>query len=627
MLLLFLGSSVHADNLNNEALALDLNAVKTSWNLTFLFTDKESASLELQNLRLESQRISDTYRPKFTNLTGQALLQYIRDEDAFDKRLSVLETYADCQNSLNVNDAFFPQFLSDVQDLYTKHYASTSFVEIRLKSLSLDEWKHILREEPELGRYQHFLEDTYVRYAQHRPRNESHAAYIADLGNKIAELETDAQKEITNNITVAGNITLSNGRETTVNSRAYSEILFSDANRENRKKCYDRRFYHTINQSDAMAEIYSKKARMDDLLAREQNYSNAYHSKMFRNYLTAEQIEEMNSVLKERKSVFDSYYELRKKVMNLDELKPYDLYLQLMKDPGKRCNYTDALVEIYGSYAGMAPVFKEIFLKEVTGNYTDVYPNQAGGKLPGGYTTDLAAQKLPSLIFMNYKGLIDSEKTFTHEMGHAISFYLMGNSVDYVYCGGTDFELEVPAIFNEELFVDYALENFDHDRAVAVLAGHISNYENTLITQPKITEFERQAHRLIDEKGNASGKDLNSLWSQLDKEYRSDKVEWYKEDSAGWASTSHIFMGDNFYNFNYALSEAVALALFKKYKEDPEEFNKNYIAYLSCGTTLTPSEKLKRYFGIEIDRRLFEDAMDMVAIRIKQLEELENIRY
>jgi oligoendopeptidase F len=38
---------------------------------------------------------------------------------------------------------------------------------------------------------------------------------------------------------------------------------------------------------------------------------------------------------------------------------------------------------------------------------------------------------------------------------------------------------------------------------------------------------------------------------------------------------------------------------------------------------MTPPEKLKKYFGLEINRKLFEDAMDMVDLRVQQLMELE----
>jgi oligoendopeptidase F len=37
---------------------------------------------------------------------------------------------------------------------------------------------------------------------------------------------------------------------------------------------------------------------------------------------------------------------------------------------------------------------------------------------------------------------------------------------------------------------------------------------------------------------------------------------------------------------------------------------------------MPPEEKLKKYFGIKIDRKLFEDAMDVVGSRIKELLKL-----
>ena len=41
--------------------------------------------------------------------------------------------------------------------------------------------------------------------------------------------------------------------------------------------------------------------------------------------------------------------------MNVDRLAPYDLFLQLMKNPDKKTNYTDALVEIEASHCPNGP--------------------------------------------------------------------------------------------------------------------------------------------------------------------------------------------------------------------------------------------------------------------------------
>lgn len=603
--------------------SLDISKVTTSWNLSFLFEDKDAAKAEYQRLNLTTDQINQTFRPKFDNLTGTVVLDYIESEKNFSKSVNVLYAYVFGQNTLDVNDDFFEAFLSDVQDLYTKYAKATSFVDVKLKSLTRSEWDRLFAEEPGLESYRPYLESNYIRYVDHRPMNETHAAYLADLSNQLMKLDTSAMKRITNNVTKAGNITLTDGTIFAVNSSSYYDLLMTDTDRVNRKATYDKRYYHLFNESDSMGAIYVNKSKLDDEYAQELNYTDAYDAKMFDSYLNASQIDIMNQVFKERKGDFDGYYEFRRARMGIDKLAPYDLFLQLMKNPDQKTNYTDALVELEASIAQMDPAFKQIFIKTVTNNSVDVYPNPDHGKDSRQYAMDLCALKRPSLIFLNYKGLIDDKSTIAHEMGHAINFYLMGQSVDYVYCGGTTYEMEIPSTFGEELFVDYAIQNYDRDTAIAVLANHISGYVNSFTFQTMITEFEHKAHQLIEQKGNVSGSELNALWTSLEDEYGSDKVAYYPKSEPRWNYISHIYFTDNYYTFNYALSEAITLSLFKMYKEKPEEFNKNYIAYLSAGTTMTPPEKLKKYFGLEINRKLFEDAMDIVKLRVDQLEELD----
>jgi len=607
-----------------KASELNISDVTTTWDLSFLFSSREEALAEFDEIKLKSEYINETYRSKFDALTGTVLLEYLEDEKKFLESLDVLWTYAYAQNSLNVNDEFFESFLSDIQDVATEHDKATSFVTLKLTAISKSEWDKIFDEEPGLDKYKPFLDSTYVRFIDHRPQNESHAAFLASISNQRMKLETNAIKEVTNNVTVAGNITLDNGVEYAINSPSYYSLLSTDINRDNRKKCYDKRFYHLVNESNKMAKLYCEKMALDDLYARELNYSDSYDAEMFYSYLTKEQIDDMNSVFKERKDVFDRYLTFRRDKLVLDRLTPYDLYLQLMEEPDQKYNYTDSLEDIQKSYSQMDPVFNDIFIKTITGGYIDVYPNPENGKQPGGYCIGLHALKLPSIIFLNYNGLIGDQKTITHELGHGINFYLMGNNVDFLYCGGAEYELEIPSTFNEELFVDYVIENYDKDIAVAVLSQHIGEYQNYFTFQPLITEFECEAHELYGERGNISGADLNSLWTNLSKAYRSDLVIYYEENSAEWTYINHIYFTNNYYTYQYALSKAITLSLFKKYKDNPNEFNKNYIEYLSAGTTMTPPEKLKRYFGIEVNEKLFEDAMNIVELRINKLTELEN---
>ncbi|MCQ1534131.1 M3 family oligoendopeptidase [Methanosarcina sp. KYL-1] len=604
--------------------------VTTAWDDTYLFGSRGDAQEELERLKQRSVEISETFRPEFEELSGPVLLDYIETKKEFSRSFEVLYIYAYTGLSKNVNDQFFSSLLANTQDLATEHGKAVAFATVKLTSLSTEEWEQLFSEEPGLEEYRSYLEAAYVRFAEHRPEDEAQAAYLADLENQRMKLRTEAFSKITNNVTRAGNITLENGDEYAVNSQSYYTLLSTDPSRANREKCYGQRFYHLIDESDSMAVLYSEKARLDDLAARELDYKDSYEACLYRLYLKGSQVEEMNTVFKERKGVFEGCNDFRKTKLGLETLKPFDINLQLTEVPGGEYAYADALKSVQKSYAGMDPRFNGIFLEIVTGNFIDVYPDPENGKQPGGYCYGLSALQAPALIFMNYNGLISDQKALTHELGHGIHFYLMGQSVDYLYCSAPIYEMEVPSTFNEELFVDYVVENSDRDTAVAVLSQHIGEYQNYFSFQPMITEFEWKAHQLCAEKdaenGTVSGAELNALWTELYKEYRSDSIEYYAGDSAEWTYINHIYLTNNYYTFNYAVSKSITLALFKQYREDPETFNENYIAYLSAGTTMTPEEKLKKYFGIEINKQLFEDAMDVVELRILQLEELERER-
>jgi len=296
----FISISSGKDNSSNQTLNLDLSKITTSWNLSFLYPNKDAAKSELASMRNETEEMNKTYRPAFNNLTGALLLDYIRSEENFSKSLDILGAYANAGNSLDVNDKFFEVLLSDVQNLSTDHYKATSFADVKLKSLPRTEWDRLFSEEPGLDAYRPYFEANYIRYVDHRPNNESQAALLADLGNQLMKLNTKAGKMITNNVSQAGNITLSDGTQYAVNSSSYYDLLFTDPDRVNRKKVYDKRYYHLKNESEEMGKLYINKSMLDDEYARELNFSDAYEAKMFNYYLNASQIDEMNEVFKER---------------------------------------------------------------------------------------------------------------------------------------------------------------------------------------------------------------------------------------------------------------------------------------------------------------------------------------
>lgn len=84
----------------------------------------------------------------------------------------------------------------------------------------------------------------------------------------------------------------------------------------------------------------------------------------------------------------------------------------------------EALEEIQESYSRMDPRLNEIFLKMVTGNFIDVYPNPEHGKQQGGYTYELYSFKSPGLIFFNYMALLATRRHSLMNWGMGLIYTL-----------------------------------------------------------------------------------------------------------------------------------------------------------------------------------------------------------
>ena len=120
---------------------LNPEKITTKWNDSYLFNSNDDALKDLEALKKRPEEINETFRPKFENLSGPILLDYLETEEDFLKRFEVLYTHAFTQNSKNVNDPFFISLLADSQNLSTDYEKANGFVTVKLKSLNKEEWE------------------------------------------------------------------------------------------------------------------------------------------------------------------------------------------------------------------------------------------------------------------------------------------------------------------------------------------------------------------------------------------------------------------------------------------------------------------------------------------------------
>ena len=129
---------------------LNPNKITTKWNDSYLFSSRIDALKELETLKKQSETITQIFRPKFENLSGQILLDYLETEKEFLKSIKVLYTYAYTQHSKNVNDPFFTSFLESSQNLNTEYEKANAFATVKLTSFHKEEWAIFFSEEHRL---------------------------------------------------------------------------------------------------------------------------------------------------------------------------------------------------------------------------------------------------------------------------------------------------------------------------------------------------------------------------------------------------------------------------------------------------------------------------------------------
>ena len=160
------------------------------------------------------------------------------------------------------------------------------------------------------------------------------------------------------------------------------------------------------------------------------------------------------SEVREYLPVVHRYMELRKKVLGVDQLKMYDVYVPLVNAPKQVIPFEQA-IDIMAE--GLAPLGEEYITqvrKGVSEGWIDVYENQ--GKTSGAYSFG-SYDSMP-YILLNYTDSLKDVFTIVHEMGHSMHSYYTRKTQPYTYGDHSIFTAEVASTVNESLLIKHLLK-------------------------------------------------------------------------------------------------------------------------------------------------------------------------
>jgi oligoendopeptidase F len=289
---------------------------------------------------------------------------------------------------------------------------------------------------------------------------------------------------------------------------------------------------------------------------------------------------------------FYRYIALRKRLLGLDALHLYDVYVPAIPEVELRYEYDEAVDLVCRAMAPLGSEYVETARQGLTSaGWVDRYEN--AGKRSGAYSSG-CFDTMP-YILLNYTGTLDAVFTLAHELGHSMHSRHSNTSQPYHLADYRILVAEVASTTNEALLNHYLLSTLD-DRATRayLIDRQLDSFRGTLFRQTMFAEFEKLIHERVESGEPLTADALDAAYYALVKLYFGPEVAFGEEDAAiawEWARIDHFFY--DFYVFKYATGMASAVALARDVLTNGESALRRYLTFLRSGCTKYPLDLLR----------------------------------
>jgi oligoendopeptidase F len=347
------------------------------------------------------------------------------------------------------------------------------------------------------------------------------------------------------------------------------------------------------------------------------NYSTWISARNLANQIDDATVEALVQAATGRYAVVARYYNLKKRLLGLDELMDYDRYAPL-PSASRRYQWQEAERMVLDAYTGFLPELgriAELFFKE---RWIDAAVRP--GKRGGAYSHS-AVPSVHPYIFMNFEGSPRHVMTLAHEMGHGVHQYL--SREQGILLSDTPLTTaETASVFGEMLVFQLMMAaEKDPQVRLSMLVQKIEDTFATVFRQTAMNRFEAAIHSARRSDGELTGERFSELWMETQKAMFGDSVTLSENYGIWWSYIPH-FIHSPGYVYAYAFGELLVLALYARYQESPQGFPQAYRDLLAAGGSNWP-EELVRPLGVDLkDPKFWDKGLGMIEDFVGQAEEM-----
>lgn len=584
------------------------------WAIEDLYKNDEDWKRDYELLKSRIPELT-----KFRGRLGESaevLLSMQKLSDELNQLLEKVYVYANQRLHENTDNSTYQNLASQAQGLLVELSESLSFVEPELMELPDGIIETFLDENEELLVYRQYFENI-IRQKKHVLPTEQEQL-LAAMG-EVAESPKDIFSMFNNADIRFPEITGEDGHPVQVTHGRYMSLMQS-RNRQVRKDAFEAMYGVYGDWRNTLAAMYRANVKQEAFLAKAHKYTSDLEAALDGSHIPVKVYEQLIEAVHESMPLMYRYMKLRKKLLGVEELHMYDLYVPVIEQDHSEIPFEQAKKTVLEGLAPMGEEYLHLLREGFDHGWIDVYENQ--GKRTGAYSW--GAYGTHPYVLLNYQGTLHDVFTLAHEMGHALHSWYSDEHQPYIYAGYRIFVAEVASTCNEALLIHYLMEQSkkagDQKKTMYLINYFLEQFRTTLFRQTMFAEFEKITHGLQEQGETLTADRLCEIYYDLNKLYFGEEICVDQEIAMEWARIPHFYTP--FYVYQYATGFSAAIALSKQILEQGAPAVEQYKKFLKGGSSMYPLELLK-VAGVDMEQKA--PVQDALAVFAQYLDEMERL--
>ncbi|GMO12890.1 MAG: oligoendopeptidase F [Treponemataceae bacterium] len=583
-----------------------------TWDLSSLYADDAAWEKALESMPVLCGKVS-----AFKLQLGAAkenLLAALRNFAEFQQLSEACGNYASLLANADAGESRYQEMLTRYIMCATECDAALSFLAPEIQAIA-DEKINSCLNDSAFSDYKIWL----TKLLRMKPYilSEKEERILA-LQGETGRAAQKAFSVLTNVDLQFGTVTDCDGTEKTLTQSTWS-VFMESHDRKIRKDAYTKFYAGFDSVKNTLSGLYEGSVNQDVFTARSRGFSSSRQAALFPDSVPESVYDNLVGTLRDNLAPLHKYYSLRKKILKVDELRHYDVYVPLVQGVQRDIPYDDAVEVLRQALSPLGASYTDILCNGLLQDrWVDRYENK--GKRSGAFSS--GSYKSVPFILLNYKSnVLRDVFTMAHEGGHSMHSYYCARANPFMQYQYTIFEAEVASTFNEELLFRYLIKHAQSDAEKAYLIStRASDILATLYRQTMFAEFEDKTHKMAESGEPLSPDSIRACYRELLCAYFGQEMHFEALSDLESLRIPHFY--NAFYVYKYATGVSASLALANRVLSGGKSELNDYFAFLRSGGSVFPIESLKKA-GVDMEKsESIKTAIDYFSSLVDQMERL-----